>query len=52
MDFNYLYHRRGKSLIMAAVARCESSRDAHLRLARGDVTKIAELRRANVAAAA
>ena len=52
MDLNYLYHRRGKSLIMAAEARCERSRDAHLGLARGYVAKIAELRCANLAAAA
>ena len=45
MDLNYLYHRRGKSLLMAAQASCEKSRDAHLDLARGYVARIAELRR-------
>lgn len=44
MDFNYLYHRRGKSLLMAAHATCERSRDAHLALARGYVDRIARLR--------
>ena len=33
MDLNYLYHRRGKSLMMAARANCEPSRAAHLALA-------------------
>jgi hypothetical protein len=47
MDLNYLYHRRGKSLLMAAQASCEQSRDAHLDLARGYVARIAELRRAH-----
>jgi hypothetical protein len=46
MDLNYLYHRRGKSLMMAARANCESARAAHLALANGYVAKIAELRRA------
>jgi len=49
MDLNYLYHRRGKSLMMAAQARCEKSRAAHLDLARGYVARIAELRRAHAA---
>jgi hypothetical protein len=44
MDFNYLYHRRGKSLLMAAHAACEPSRSAHLALALGYVTRIDELR--------
>ena len=44
MDLNYLYYRRGKSLMMAAQAACESSRAAHLALAHGYVAKIAELR--------
>ncbi len=44
MDLNYLYHRRGQSLMMAALARCEPSRAAHLALAHGYVAKIAELR--------
>jgi hypothetical protein len=44
MDLNYLYHRRGKSLMMAALATCEASRTAHLALANGYVAKIAEMR--------
>ena len=52
MDLNYLYLRRGKSLMMAAEASCEKSRDAHLTLARGYVDRIAELRRAEAAEAA
>ena len=52
MDLNYLYHRRGKSLLMAAQASCEKSRTAHLDLARGYVARIAEVRRANAEAAA
>lgn len=46
MDLNYLYHRRGKSLLMAANAACEPSRAAHLNLALGYVARIDELRRA------
>ena len=45
MDLNYLYHRRGKSLLMAASASCERSRNAHLELARGYVARIADFRR-------
>lgn len=45
MDLNYLYHRRGQSLMMAARASCELSRAAHLTLALGYVAKIAEFRR-------
>ena len=52
MDLNYLYHRRGKSLLMAAGASCERSRGAHLALARGYVDRIAEVRRALMADAA
>ncbi len=44
MDLNYLYHRRGKSLLMAARARCAPSREAHLQLARGYVALIDRLR--------
>lgn len=44
MDLNYLYHRRGKSLLMAANAKCERSRWAHLQLANGYVARIAEVR--------
>jgi hypothetical protein len=47
MDLNYLYDRRGKSLLMAANAACERSRAAHLTLARGYVARIDELRRAH-----
>jgi len=52
MDLNYLYHRRGKSLLMAAEASCEKSRKAHLDLARGYVSRIAELRSARLEEAA
>jgi hypothetical protein len=52
MDLNYLYHRRGKSLLMAAEASCEKSRKAHLDLARGYVARIAELRSARLEEAA
>ena len=52
MDLNYLYHRRGKSLLMAAQASCEKSRTAHLDLARGYVARIAEIRRAKAEAVA
>jgi hypothetical protein len=52
MDLNYLYHRRGKSLLMAAHAACEPSRNAHLGLAKGYVARIAELRRVHAEAAA
>ena len=34
MDLNYLYLRRGKSLLMAAQATCERSRDRELPRAR------------------
>ena len=47
MDLNYLYHRRGQSLMMAASAACEPSRTAHLNLALGYVARINELRRAH-----
>ena len=52
MDLNYLYHRRGKSLLMAAQASCERSRNAHLALARGYVERIAEMRLAQAGEAA
>ena len=52
MDLNDLYHRRGKSLLMAPRASCERSRNPNLDLARGYVAHIAEIRRANVEAAA
>lgn len=44
MDLNYLYHRRGKSLLMAAHAACEPSRAAHLGLALGYVAQIDAVR--------
>lgn len=44
MDLNYLYHRRGQSLMMAAHASCERSRAAHIALAYGYVAKITALR--------
>ena len=43
MDLNYLYHRRGKSLMMAANASCEAARNAHLTLARIYVERIEAL---------
>jgi hypothetical protein len=46
MDLNYLYHRRGQSLMMACNASCEPSRTAHLGLARGYVAQIHHLREA------
>jgi len=44
MDLNYLYHRRGKSLMMAAHARSEAARNAHLALSLGYVERIEALR--------
>lgn len=44
MDLNYLYHRRGQSLMMAAHAACQPSRNAHLALADAYVAKITALR--------
>ena len=44
MDLNYLYHRRGKSLMMAAQATCEASRNAHIALSLGYVARIEALR--------
>jgi hypothetical protein len=52
MDLNYLYHRRGKSLLMAANAKCERSRSAHLELAHGYVARIVKFRRDRLVAAA
>ena len=52
MDLNYLYQRRGESLLKAAQASCEKSRDAHLALARGYVARIAEARNTHVEEAA
>ena len=47
MDLNYLYHRRGQSLMMACNATCEPSRTAHLALASGYVARIQQLRNAD-----
>lgn len=47
MDLNYLYHRQGVSLIMAANASCESSRDAHRSLAAAYAERIARVVRLN-----
>lgn len=44
MDLNYLYHRRGQSLMMAARASCEEARNAHLALSLGYVARIEALR--------
>lgn len=44
MDLNDLYHRRGTSLLMAAHAASQCSRNAHLCLARGYVARIAAFR--------
>ena len=51
MDLNYLYHRHGISLLMAARARCEAARNAHRQLAAGYADRIDAAIRANVAAA-
>jgi hypothetical protein len=52
LDLNYFYFRRGKSLLMAAQAGCESSRNAHLDLARGYVARIDAWRSAQPAVTA
>lgn len=52
MDLNYLYHRRGKSLLMAAEASCAKSRTAHLELAGAYLARIAKARNARVEVAA
>ncbi len=44
MDLNYLYERRGRSLLMAANAACERSRAAHLGLASAYFERIAGFR--------
>ena len=41
MDLNYLYHRHGVSLLMAARASCDRSRDAHRSLAAAYAERIA-----------
>jgi hypothetical protein len=41
MDLNYLFHRRGVSLIMAENAACERSQSTHLALAEAYAERIA-----------
>lgn len=41
MDLNYLFHRRGVSLIMAENAACDRSQSAHLALAEAYAERIA-----------
>jgi hypothetical protein len=43
MDLNYLYHRHGVSLLMAARASCDRSRDAHRSLAAAYAERIARV---------
>ena len=53
MDFNYLYHRHGVSLLRAEHAACAESRKAHRGLAAAYADRIAAaLRRQPCAAAA
>jgi hypothetical protein len=42
VDLNYLYHRRGVSLIMAGRANCDRSRTAHRSLAAAYAQRIAQ----------
>ena len=51
MDLNYLYHRHGKSLLMAEQASCTQSREAHRELAAGYAARIDAAIRANEQAA-
>ena len=51
MDLNYLYHRHGMSLMMAANAACENSRAAHQVLASAYASRISETLRTNRRAA-
>ena len=51
MDLNYLYHRHGVSLLMAAKARSDAARNAHRKLAAGYADKIGTAVRANALAA-
>lgn len=44
MDLNYLFHRRGVSLMMADRAACPASREAHLGLAGDYADRIRALR--------
>jgi hypothetical protein len=52
MDLNYLYHRRGESLVMAERASSAEARTAHLGLAAGYADSIARARREQRNAAA
>ena len=47
MDLNYLYHRHGVSLVMAARASCDRSREAHRSLAAAYAKRIAGAVRGN-----
>jgi hypothetical protein len=51
LDFNYLYHRHGVSLMMADRAGCVPSRDAHRTLAKSYARRIADALRDRRAAA-
>ena len=51
LDLNYLYHRRGVSLLRAAAAACSASHAAHLGLAGRYAARIVQLRPASPAAA-
>ena len=51
MDLNYLYHRHGVSLLMAAKAACDKARNAHRALAGAYAQRIAETMRHGRAAA-
>jgi hypothetical protein len=51
LDLNYLYHRRGVSLMMADNAACDRSRHAHLGLAGRYAARIADSMRSRGAAA-
>ena len=45
MELNYLYHRHGVSLCLAASAACERSRDAHRIMAAAYANRIANVLR-------
>jgi len=47
MDLNYLYHRHGVSLIMAAHAECQNSRAVHQALAAAYASRISDTLRNN-----
>jgi len=47
MDLNYLYHRHGVSLIMAANAACRRSGEVHRSLAAAYASRIASTIRGN-----